>query len=147
MDIYEELRDGTVVRILTSPDVNPKTEWLNKIKTPRARYAIRNWLETQKRKRSRDFGRKILTLEMERFNLNLIDIEDTVQFKNMLSKLHISNTNELQMKLGRGILTTRQVISNLVPKKSTIALFEKPLQDLQVCSNDFSAMNTFEHLE
>ena len=124
-DIYDELRDGALVKIITSPDVNPKTEWLNKVKTPRARTAIRNWLDNQKKIRSRDFGRKILSLEMERFNLSLDQIENSEEFPALLEKLNTPDAKDLYQKVGRGLLTPRQIISHLVSAKDLNKVLKK----------------------
>ena len=112
--IYEELRDGSMIEVISSPDVHPQAEWLNKVKTPRARTAIREWLDNQKRQLSHQFGKKILAHEMRRFNLNLDELIGSEHFAGVLQKLGLDDTDDLCIKLGRGILTPRKVISHFV---------------------------------
>ncbi len=114
VDRFDELKDGTVVTILTSPSVHPTSEWLMRVKTPRARAAIREWLEMQRKVRSRQIGRTILLNEMSRFNLNLDDIMERPDFKDVLTSLNSDDLDDFFSRIGRGILTPRRVIAHFI---------------------------------
>ena len=46
------LRNGEFVEILTSKNANPSRDWLNFVKTSKARSKIRSWLKEQQREES-----------------------------------------------------------------------------------------------
>ncbi len=112
--IFDELKDGAYIEIITSPDAYPKPEWLNRVKTTRSQNAIRTWLEMKKREKSRDFGREILKKEMDRFNLDFNEIILSPNFRETIQELGARDTIDLFSKVGRGILSTRKVISHFV---------------------------------
>ena len=44
--------------VLTSPNRSPSRDWLNFVKTPRAKSKIRQWLNTQQKQRAIEIGRR-----------------------------------------------------------------------------------------
>jgi len=112
--IFDELLDGSVVEIITSADVSPQSEWLSQVKTTRSQNAIRNWLESKRKIRSKEFGRKMLAHEMEKFNLDLTKIIETPEFLDIIKKTGAIDLQDLFSKIGRGVVSTRKVISEFV---------------------------------
>jgi GTP pyrophosphokinase len=45
--LFESLKNGDIVEIITDKKQNPHRDWLNMVKTPSARRAIRNTLRKQ----------------------------------------------------------------------------------------------------
>ncbi len=117
-NIYDELKHGSVVKIITSEDAHPKPEWLNRVKTPRARSAIRLWLESQKRLWSTSFGRKMLEADFKRVNLDLSELIETPEFKEAIEKIGVKDTKTLFSQIGSGKLSTRNIIAYFVTEKS-----------------------------
>ncbi|RMH61577.1 MAG: bifunctional (p)ppGpp synthetase/guanosine-3',5'-bis(diphosphate) 3'-pyrophosphohydrolase [Zetaproteobacteria bacterium] len=59
-DFQQRLRNGDQIEVMVSPDQTPSRQWLQYVRTPRARQAIRAWFRRQEREVSRRIGRKFL---------------------------------------------------------------------------------------
>ncbi|MBN1295792.1 bifunctional (p)ppGpp synthetase/guanosine-3',5'-bis(diphosphate) 3'-pyrophosphohydrolase [bacterium] len=105
--IFETLQDGTMVEIIHSEDIQVQSDWLNHVKTPRSRSAIRNWLENQNKIRSREFGEQLLRIELGRLKINLDDRLPLDSFQTAKQTLGVVDDTDLFFKLGRGIITIR----------------------------------------
>ncbi len=112
--IFEKLQDGTMVEIIHSDEVMVQPDWLNYVKTPRSRTAIRNWLDHQKKVRSREFGEQMLRLELDRLKVNLSDRTTRPDFEDALKSLGASDADDLYFKLGRGIITIRNALKTIL---------------------------------
>ena len=69
--LKHELQHGDIVEIITSPTHTPSRDWLQFVRTPRARGRIRQWLKTVERERSITLGKEILEREFRKAGLNL----------------------------------------------------------------------------
>jgi GTP pyrophosphokinase len=65
-----ELRNGDIVEIITSPSSRPNPNWLNFVRTGKARSAIRHYLRTINLTESIELGRKLLAQALSALNLN-----------------------------------------------------------------------------
>src|ERR1041385_1892659 len=65
-----QLRNGDVIEILTSPNSHPSHDWMNFVKTSRARSKIRHYLAESERATAIDLGKKLFEKEADRFRLN-----------------------------------------------------------------------------
>ncbi len=124
-DIYAELKDGALIKIITEESSHPKPEWLNHVKTPKAQRAIRGWLDQQKRVQSREFGEAILRMEFNRFNLDLSDIINTEKFLAIPESLGVKDVEDLLSKIGLGLITSRKVISFFISSREFKKLLNK----------------------
>ena len=66
-----ELRNGEIVEILTSSEERPSRDWMNFVKTSRARNSIRRWLNQRQKERAIEIGQKMLEKEARKCKLNL----------------------------------------------------------------------------
>ena len=62
---------ATRVEIITTASQTPSKDWLNFVKTSRAKAKIRNWIKFQQRTRSVAVGREILERDLSRYHLDL----------------------------------------------------------------------------
>ena len=93
-DFQARIRNGDQIEVLTNPDQTPSRQWLQYVKTPRARQAIRQWFRRQERDDSIRMGEKILK---DSFGKGELD-------ENVIESLQCSSMGELKEKLGRGDL-------------------------------------------
>lgn len=112
--IFEELQDGTMVEIIHTDELQIQPSWLEHVRTPRARSAIRNWVEQRKRIRSQEFGHQLLRLAFERVKLQFSDIEKSQQFTDQLKDLGTVSNEDLFYKLGRGIITLKSALKTFM---------------------------------
>jgi GTP pyrophosphokinase len=64
------LRSGDTVEIITTTNQTPSKDWLNYVKTSRAKARIRGWLKYQQRSRSLAVGKEILNRDLGRHRLD-----------------------------------------------------------------------------
>src|SRR5690606_31932007 len=76
-----ELKSGDTVEIITSMASRPNAQWLNFVRTGRARSEIRHYLRTVKYADSVAFGERLLTQELLALGLTLPPPEDPVWAK------------------------------------------------------------------
>lgn len=65
-----ELRNGDIVEIITSPNSHPTPNWLNYVRTGKARSAIRHYLRTINLNESTELGKQLLSQALVSLHLN-----------------------------------------------------------------------------
>lgn len=109
------LRNGDIVEILTSNNATPSRDWLNFVKTARARNKIRHVINANERVKAVDLGQKLLEREARRLGVPLSRVT-RAQVEAVASDYGYSKLEDLQAALGWGKLSARQVLSKLVPE-------------------------------
>ncbi len=109
------LRSGDTVEIITTQQQVPSREWLKWVKTPRAKSKIRNWLKSQQRTRSVALGREILESDLQRYQLNYAALRSEGKFEWLAKELGLKDEEAILAALGYGRITTRHVLSKLIP--------------------------------
>lgn len=69
--LRHQLRNGDTVEIITNANQKPNKDWLQFVKTGRARNRIRAVVRLQERERSLEIGRELLEREFKRFGASL----------------------------------------------------------------------------
>jgi len=111
-----ELKNGDIVEIITSNKQHPRKDWLDFVKTPRARTKIRHWIKSQERDESINLGREILEKRLEKANLNLPNIMKSEQISRVAQDLSLHSAQDLLANIGYGKVSARQVVGRLKPK-------------------------------
>ncbi len=109
------LRGGDTVEIITTEQQSPTRDWLKWAKTPRAKSKIRTWLKTQQRERSVVIGREILDGDLHRHNLGYTTLKREGRIEELTKELGLKDEEALLSALGYGRITTRLVLSKLLP--------------------------------
>ncbi|MFQ5929577.1 MAG: RelA/SpoT family protein [Acidobacteriota bacterium] len=110
-----KLSNGEIVQILTSSDAHPSRDWLNFVKTSRARSAIRRWINLKQKEKAIELGQKLLDRTARKYKLNLKKYRDKLQ--SMLGDFNVSKTEDLFASIGFGKVSSRQVLKRLEPEK------------------------------
>ena len=66
-----ELPNGDTVEIITSPHHHPSRDWLQFVKTTKARHKIRQWLKVAEREQSVALGKELLERELRKSGVSL----------------------------------------------------------------------------
>lgn len=109
------LRSGDTVEIISTQQQVPSREWLKWVKTPRAKSKIRNWLKSQQRERSVALGREILESDLHRYRLDYGTLRSEGKIDWLTKELALKDEEAFLAALGYGRITTRQVLTKLVP--------------------------------
>lgn len=111
-----QLRNGDVVEIITSTKQHPREDWLDFVKTSRAKTKIRQWIRNQERDESINLGKEILEKGLEQSHLSLPNILKSEQISRVSKDLSFHSVEDLLANIGYGKLSANQVIGRLKPK-------------------------------
>lgn len=113
------LRSADRVEILTSPQANPRRDWLvpahGFLVSSRARDRVRAWFHKQDRLRQLQLGKDLLERELRRQGLLATDPNEIVR------KLHLDSTSDLYVQVASGDLRPNQIcrlLSSVSPPAS-----------------------------
>ncbi|MGE0073571.1 MAG: TGS domain-containing protein, partial [Thiomonas sp.] len=96
-----ELRSGDVVEIITAPASRPNPNWLNFVRTGRARSKIRHALRTTQQAESIELGRRLLQNALRHDHLDLAALDDAVWDK-LLRWTGLKSRDDLFADIGLG---------------------------------------------
>jgi len=106
--LYQELKTGDQVEILTAKRGGPSRDWLNNnlglVKTQRGKSKIRVWFKKQEDEQNLSQGRASLEREMTRLGINELN------FEKMARELGHKTPDEMFIALGNGDLSVSKVI-------------------------------------
>src|SRR6184192_2122140 len=107
------IQNGDVVEILTSPNSRPSRDWLNFVKTSRARNRVRHAVAEQQRAESIELGRKLFEKEATRFHLSPKKIlaDGDGEFKRIANEYGYGRVDDLLAAIGYGKIVPRNVIA------------------------------------
>jgi GTP pyrophosphokinase len=112
-----QLQSGDVVEILTSPGRTPHRDWLDLVKTGRARTAIRAWLRREEKEKSLGLGREICDRELKKHNTTLKKLVRTGHIRHLLKELHCVTLDDMLAKVGSGAISLQQLERTLQPPR------------------------------
>ena len=110
-----KVSNGDIVEILTSSEAHPSRDWLNFVKSSRARSAIRRWINVKQKEEAVELGRKLLERNARSYKLNLKSYKDKLE--SILPDFNVSRMEDLFARIGFGKTSPRQVLKKLEPSK------------------------------
>src|SRR5712692_6221863 len=121
--LRHRLSNGDVVEILTQKGHAPSRDWLNYVRTSRARSKIRHWINLNERRQATEVGRRLLEREARQFGRSLKKIPEADLLR-VASEYGCAKLEDLFADLGYGKFSARQILSNALGEP----LGEKPDQ-------------------
>jgi len=112
------LRNGDILEIITQPGHRPSSDWLNVVKTSRARNKIKHWLNTHRRKKAEEIGVRLLEKEARRLKVSLKKVKPE-SLEKVCRDYGCPQAADLHAALGYGRYSARQVLSKLFPDEIT----------------------------
>ena len=114
--LESELSSGDVVEVFTSknPDTGPSKDWLNFVKSPRARNKIRQWFTKERRDEAIEHGRDAIARAMRKQNLPLQKLMSQESFAEVAAQLRYDDVSSLYAAVGEGHVSTQSVIEKVV---------------------------------
>ncbi len=101
--LNQPLESGDVVKILTSSvSVGPSPEWLDIVKTDKAKYAIRRWFKAERPGEMAEKGWTALEAQLRQMGVLLGSPEATNQFELVSRELGFGSRQELLIAIGLG---------------------------------------------
>jgi len=111
-----ELGNGEIVEIITSSKQHPSKDWLEFVKTSRAKTKIRQWIRNQERGESINLGKNLLERSLLQYHLTLPNIMKNEQVAAIAKELSFHSVEDLLAQIGFGKISPKQVIGRLKPK-------------------------------
>jgi len=110
--LHRELKNGDTVEILTGPSAKPSRDWLNHVRTARARHKIKQWVRHEEETVSEQLGHEILEREIKRRRL---EAPDDARLERAAASLSLADGTGLIVAIGRGDVAIGQVVRALFP--------------------------------
>ncbi len=105
------LKSGDTVEVLTSKKQTPTKDWLNIVRSSRAKTKIKQWLLKIERERNQEIGRDVLEKAFRVYNTSLKSVEKTGELEKAVSELNSANIDDLFMQVGAGKVAAKEVIT------------------------------------
>jgi len=114
--LKSELRTGDVVEIVTAKNSHPSKDWLNFVKTVKARSRIRQWIKTQEKVRSVSLGREMCEKAFRKYKLNFNTLSKSDEMDGIVKDFGFKSAEDLIASVGYGKITPLQIINKFEPK-------------------------------
>ena len=114
--LESELQSGDSVEVFTSknPDSGPSQDWLNFVKSPRARNKIKQWFTKERREEAIEQGKDSIARAMRKQNLPLQKLMSHDSFSAVAAQLRYEDVSALYAAVGEGHISTQSVIEKVV---------------------------------
>jgi guanosine-3',5'-bis(diphosphate) 3'-pyrophosphohydrolase len=114
VSLRTELQNGDTVEIITSPHHHPSRDWLQFVKTTKARHKIRQWLKMAEREQSVALGKELLERELRKSGASLQKLlKNGEELKQVVHDLSFVGVDDLLASIGHGKVSPGQVTSRL----------------------------------
>jgi len=111
-----ELKTGDIVEIVTSKNHHPSKDWLNFVKTVKARSKIRHWIKLQEKERSLTLGREMCEKAFRKERLNFNALVKSEKMMQVVEQFGFKAVDDLVANVGYGKITPLQVLRKFAPK-------------------------------
>jgi GTP pyrophosphokinase len=108
-----ELHTGDEVEIMISPHQTPHQDWLNIVKTSRARSKIKQWFRQKASDEAHVYGKEMLDREVRRLH---VDVPTEGQLGKVAEELSQDDAQSLLAALGSGSVSLAQIMPRLYPQ-------------------------------
>jgi GTP pyrophosphokinase len=114
--LESKLNNGDVIEIVTnkSDSAGPSRDWLNFVKSPRARSKIKAWFSKERREEAIDAGRESIARQMRKAGLPLQKIFAGHALLELAHELHYADIEALYSSVGDGHVSAASIIDKLV---------------------------------
>jgi guanosine-3',5'-bis(diphosphate) 3'-pyrophosphohydrolase len=110
-----QLRNGDMVEVMTSPNAHPSRDWMNFVKTSRARSKVRHYLAESERAMAVELGVKLFEKEADRFRLNAKKLITGGELDRIAPDYGCARADDLLAGIGYGKVLPRNIIAKLLP--------------------------------
>jgi len=111
-----ELKTGDTVEIITNKKGHPSKDWLNFVKTVKARSRIKQWIKTEEKERSLTLGREMCEKAFRKDRLNFNTLVKSEDMGKAVEYFGFKTIDDLIASVGYGKITPLQIIRKITPK-------------------------------
>lgn len=131
-----KLKSGDTIEVMTSKTQTPSKDWLNIVRSSKAKAKIKQWLLKIEREKNKEYGEKILEKAFRVYNTSLKNALKNNLLKEPLEHFNYKSAEELYIHAGSGkhsVKDIMELISELQPEKS-----EEKIEELNNYSNSLT---------
>lgn len=114
--LTHELNTGDTIHIITTKGHPPSPDWLNFVKTVKAKNKIRSWINAQERKRSFTLGKEMCEKTFKKKNQNFNALLKSGEIEKAAEAFGFTSSDYLIAQVGFGKLTPLQVLNKIMPE-------------------------------
>ncbi|MBP6018009.1 MAG: bifunctional (p)ppGpp synthetase/guanosine-3',5'-bis(diphosphate) 3'-pyrophosphohydrolase [Burkholderiaceae bacterium] len=129
-----ELKSGDAVDIVTSPASRPSAQWLNYVRTGRARSEIRHYLRTVKYEESVAFGQRLLHQAFDQLRLPH-PASDSPEWDKLAKSTGAASRDEILADIGLGKRLAAVVARRFSPENSLLATTAAEVDEMTSASS------------
>jgi GTP pyrophosphokinase len=114
--LESQLASGDVVEVFTSknPDSGPSKDWLQFVRSPRARTKIRQWFTKERRDEAIEQGRDAIARAMRKQNLPLTKLMSNDVLVGIATSMRYEDVSALYAAVGEGHVSTQSIIERVL---------------------------------
>jgi GTP diphosphokinase / guanosine-3',5'-bis(diphosphate) 3'-diphosphatase len=129
--LESQLNNGDAVEIFTSkaPDAAPSRDWLQFVKSARARNKIRHWFSKERREAAAETGKAAIARSMRKQNLPLQRLATADALLSVAHDLRYTDLTALYTAVGEGHVSAQSVVTKLVKSAGGIAGAQEDLAE------------------
>lgn len=142
MPLSTVLKNGDTVEIITDPHRTPNRDWLQFVKTARARSRIQHWLRTEERAQAMNLGKEMLDKEGRKISLNVSKAMRSGQLAIVASEFNYDRIDDLLAAIGYAHLTPRRVLNRLFAILHPEKYNTLPLEETEKTESTATTNNT-----
>ncbi len=117
VNLKHRLKNGDTVEIRTSQNQRPNKDWLNSVKTAKARTRINAYLRKEQRRRAVELGRDILDKEAKRYGRSLQKIIKSKAINKAVDGSRFQKAEDLIAAIGYGKIKPLDVLQKCLPEE------------------------------
>ncbi|MGX9365966.1 RelA/SpoT family protein [Desulfoplanes sp. PS50] len=111
------LVNGDTVEILTTQGRHPSSDWLQFVKTAKARTRIKHWMRTEERTRSISLAKEVLEKEGRKLGINFVKALKNGDLEPIARDMSLKTVDDLLSAVGYARITPKQLLHQLLPKE------------------------------
>ncbi|MGN6443835.1 RelA/SpoT family protein [Amnibacterium sp.] len=114
--LESQLASGDVVEVFTSknPDSGPSKDWLQFVRSPRARTKIRQWFTKERRDEAIEQGKDAIARAMRKQNLPLTKLMSQDVLVGIATSMRYEDVSALYAAVGEGHVSTQSIIERVL---------------------------------
>lgn len=114
--LTHQLKTGDTVEIITTKGHTPSPDWLNFVKTVKARTKIRSWINAREKERSYSLGREMCEKTFRKRNQNFNALVKSGEIKKISDTYGFKTVDDLIAHVGFGKITPLQILNKALPE-------------------------------
>ncbi len=115
-----ELETGNIVDIVITKNHAPSADWLNFVKTVKARSRIRQFIKARDKDRSLTLGREMCEKAFRKYRLNFNTLAKSEQMESVVTHFGFKTIEDLIASVGYGKITPLQIARRFAPKPESV---------------------------